>query len=96
MKYKFGFWPFSDIIKYICLAYIKLNFIQPEDFNDCNGTIASATNRYQKIYDLFIANSGIYVEKMEVREVKIRVKKCEIWPSLEMNEKYELRVRETH
>ena len=73
----------------------KLNFIQPEDFNDCNGTIASATNRYQKIYDLFIANSGIYVEKMEVREVKIRVKKCEIWPSLEMNEKYELRVRET-
>ena len=31
------------------------------------------------------------VENMEVRKVKIQVKKCEIWPSLEMNEKYELR-----
>ena len=31
---------------------------------------------------------------MEVREVKIEVKQCEIWPSLEMNEKYELRIRD--
>ena len=70
----------------------KLNFIQPEDFIDCNGTIASATYRYQKIYDLFLTNSGIDVENMEVREVKIQVKQCEIWPSLEMNETYELRI----
>jgi len=72
---------------------IKLNFIQPDDFHDCNGTITSATNRYQRIYDLFIANSGINDEKMEVREVKIQVNKCELWPSLEMNEKYELSVK---
>ena len=31
---------------------------------------------------------------MEVREVKIQVKQCEIWPSLEMNEKYELRIQD--
>ena len=31
---------------------------------------------------------------MEVREVKIEVKQCEIWPSLEMNEKYELRIQD--
>ena len=72
----------------------KLGLIQPEDFIDCNGTIASATNRYQKIYDLFVANSGIDAVKLEVRNLKIQVKKCEIWPSLGMNEKYELRIRE--
>jgi len=43
---------------------------------------------------LFLTNSGIDVENMEVREVKIQVKQCEIWPSLEMNEKYEIRIQD--